>query len=105
MKPREFRYMQLFESVETRCKNLHTYHPAVGLFNFEAGSSPLLQPSPIIMGSYSDTVNLLEHLRSKSQIDCDCQDTQGQLLTPAHQLPFGRLGTDILGAIQQSLQS
>lgn len=26
------------------------------------------------MGSYPDTVNLLEHLRSRSQIDCDSLD-------------------------------
>ena len=28
------------------------------------------------MGSYPDTVNLLEHLRSRSQIDCDSLDLE-----------------------------
>ena len=28
------------------------------------------------MGSYSDTVNLLEYLRSRSQIDCDSLDLE-----------------------------
>ncbi|KAL2043781.1 hypothetical protein N7G274_003300 [Stereocaulon virgatum] len=28
------------------------------------------------MGSYPDTVNLLEYLRSRSSVDCDCLDTQ-----------------------------
>ena len=32
------------------------------------------------MGSYPDTVNLLQHLRSKNQIDCDSLDIQRELL-------------------------
>ena len=27
------------------------------------------------MGSYAEETNLLEYLRSKSQVDCDCLDT------------------------------
>lgn len=37
------------------------------------------------MGSLSDTtpsVNLLEYLRSKTQVDCDSLSTQGKNLSP-----------------------
>ena len=33
------------------------------------------------MGSYSEETNLLEYLRSKSQVDCDCLDTDRRLST------------------------
>ena len=32
------------------------------------------------MGSYSDKTNLLEYLRSKSQVDCDSLDTDRKLV-------------------------
>ena len=32
------------------------------------------------MGSYSEKTNLLEYLRSKSQVDCDCLDTERKLV-------------------------
>ena len=33
------------------------------------------------MGSYSEETNLLEYLRSKSQVDCDCLDTDRRVST------------------------
>lgn len=45
----------------------------------------------INMGSYPDTVNLLEHLRSKSQIDCDSLDIQRELFNGLTQYPLGAL--------------
>ena len=33
------------------------------------------------MGSYSEETNLLEYLRSKSQVDCDCLDTDRTVST------------------------
>jgi len=32
------------------------------------------------MGSRSEKMGLLEYLRSRSQVDCDCLDTQSELL-------------------------
>ena len=32
------------------------------------------------MGSYSEKTNLLEYLRSKSQVDCDSLDTERELV-------------------------
>lgn len=47
------------------------------------------------MGSYPDTVNLLEHLRSRSQVDCDSLDLERELFNCLTQYPFRGLGTDI----------
>ena len=49
------------------------------------------------MGSYPETVNLLKHLRSKSQVDCDSLDLQRKLLVGPSRLNLSE--TDIVGGI------
>jgi len=47
------------------------------------------------MGSYSESVNLLGYLRSKSQVDCDSLDIERKFVPWLGPLPIRRLRADI----------
>ena len=59
--------------VESRC--IHQWEDIERLILRVDQNFCFRHPS-VNMGSYPDTVNLLEHLRSRSQIDCDSLDLE-----------------------------
>ena len=55
------------------------------------------------MGSYPETVNLLKHLRSKSQVDCDSLDLQRKLLVGPSRLKLFETDTGGISIVATEL--
>ncbi len=61
---------------ESRCKHQWEDIERLASSTLRVDQDFCFRRPSINMGSYPDTVNLLEHLRSRSQIDCDSLDLE-----------------------------